>query len=203
MKRSRSLSLLLMGSVLMAGCSEQQTPEQEVFSTFATVQECVTSGLFEENECKEMALSAIAQNPKFKSLEECEKQFGEGQCQQPKQTAAASQPTTNSTYIEPQSGGMWMPMMMGFMAGRMMGGGGFMQGSQPLYRDPASAPGGERSFKTAGGERVRPDAAGRVAQPTPTMKQNLSHAAKPVAPRASKASSGGFSGGSRYGGASS
>jgi len=201
MKRSRSLSLLLMGSVLMVGCSEQQTPEQEVFSTFTTVQECVTSGLFEENECREMALSAIAQNPKFNSLAECEQQFGQGQCQQPEQNAQVAK---GETVVQPHSGGMWMPMMMGFMAGRMMGGGGFMQGAQPLFRDPgATTAAGERNFRTAGGERVRADASGRVSSPTPTMRQNLGHVAKPAAPRASKASSGGFFGGSRYGGASS
>lgn len=63
--------------------------------------------------------------PKYASREECVAEFGEGQCTQtPAQAGMAAQPQ--------QSGSFWMPLMAGYMMGRMMGGGaGFQQ--QPLF----------------------------------------------------------------------
>ena len=209
MKRSKSLSLLLMGSMLATaqGCSSESAKmEEEIFTVFSSLGECTNSGLFTDAECKELATMAISQTPRFTSQEECEAIFGPEECRSTDQTSPAVSATDPSagvvasgTEVQQQGHSSWMPMMMGFMAGRMLGGGAFMHGGQPLYRDKAAAP-DSRSYRTAGGETVRPDARGRIANPSPAMKQSLGHVAKPAQGRVAPGAKGGFGGGSKSGG---
>lgn len=190
MKRSRSLTLLLMGSLSLgvAGCSSESA--EEGMYTFSSVQECASSGLFDEAQCKEMAAQAVAQNPHFSSREECEARFGADAC-----VDAGPRP---GTQVQEGSGSFWMPMLAGFMAGRFLGGGGLMQGVQPLYRNPAATPQQGPSYRTAGGEVIRPGAGGKVANPSPKLTQSMQHTAKPAVRRSGTAvSRGGFSGGAR------
>ncbi len=197
MKRSRMLTLLLMGSLGVGGCGSDS--EKEETYTFTSLDECVRSTAFSEAECRDLAATAVAETPRFASREECEAQFGKDACQDAGgETPGAVSQNGTTTIIQQHSGGMWMPMMMGFMAGRFMGGGSMMRGSQGLYRDPA-APG---TFRTAGGESVRPDASGRV-KPTQSMTRAMSYRAKPVMSRSGVGRSGGFFGGSRFGGGAS
>ena len=215
MKRSRSISLLLMGSLALgsAGCGSENA---EDFSAFTSVNECVVSGLFTEAECREFAQTAQAQTPRFNSKEDCEAKFGAGACEgaapgdalmadgsTAASTSAQADSSTNSTSVRRSSGSMWMPMMMGFMAGRYMGSNGPMQGSQGLYRDPAQQPGqnsGARSFRTATGDSVSTDSTGRVSNPSSKLKQSISHNAKPSMSRSGTGTRGGFSGGGVSGG---
>ena len=210
MKRSKSLSLLLMGSMLATaqGCSsESARVEEEVFTAFSSLGECANSGLFTDAECKELAAMALAQTPRFASQQECEAAFGPEMCRNTGQTPPAVSATDPSvgavatgTEVQQQQGhSSWMPMMMGFMAGRMLGGGAFMHGGQPLYRDPAATQ-GTRSYRTAGGESIRPDTQGRIANPSPAMKQSLGHIAKPAQGRVAPGAKGGFGGGTKAGG---
>ena len=213
-KRSKSISLLLMGALALgpAGCGSDRAEIDESFTTFTSLEQCVTSGLFTDAECRDFARSALLETPSFASQAECEARFGAGNCQAPdgdtlasaEAPADAAQQAANGT-VQRHSGSMWMPMMMGFMAGRFMGAGGPMQGSQGLYRDSAAQPGsgGTQSFRTATGDTVTSDAKGRVTTPSPALKQSLSHNAKPVMTRGGSASKGGFSGGSRVTGAGS
>ena len=131
MKRSKTLSLILMGSMVIggAGCSGEKADEN--MYTFTSLDECVTSAIFSEAECRDLAKSALAQSPRFNNKEECEAQFGEGACEN-----GPAQRQADGT-VHQGSGSMWMPMMMGFMAGRFLGGGGRMQGSQGLFRHTA------------------------------------------------------------------
>lgn len=199
MKRSHSLSLIIMGSLLLPACGEEpKSAQEELFATFTSVQECAASGLFSEKECRDLAIDAVAQSPRFVSQAECEETYGPGQCNYIKDLQAETVPSSEQK-VQSNSGSMWMPMMMGYMAGRMLGGAGFMQGSQPLYKDPA-APAGTTSYRTAGGDVVRPDAKGRVTNPPAKIKQSLSHNAKPVMSRTGTAKRGGFAGSSRFGG---
>lgn len=199
MKRSKALSLILMGSLTVgtAGCGTDRADEG--MYTFTSLDECYSSAIFTEEECRDLARSALAETPRFSSREECEAQFGEGACQEPAQKTASG----DGTVVQQHSGGMWMPMMMGFMAGRFLGGGGMMQGSQGLYRDPAATQQQGKSFRTAGGETVKPGPGGKVPNPTPRMTQSMSHTAKPVMSRTGAGARGGFSGGSSYGGGAS
>ena len=202
-KRSKSISLLLMGTLALGptACGSDRAEIDENFTTFTSLEQCNTSGLFTEAECRDFARTALAETPRFSSLEECESVFGSGSCQSPD----AVQTTEADGTVRQHSGSMWMPMMMGFMAGRFMGANGPMQGSQGLYRDSAAKPGaaGTQNFRTAGGVPVSSDAAGRVSNPSPALKQSVGHNAKPMATRGSGGSKGGFSGGSSATGAGS
>ena len=86
-----------------------------------------------DNALKEAARTA----PKYASREDCVAEFGEGQCQQaPAQAGVA---TENQAQAQQSGGSFWMPLMAGYMMGRLMGGGaGYAQ--QPLFssKNPAS-----------------------------------------------------------------
>ena len=190
MKRSKGISLILMGSLSLAGagCGSEKT-EQEGMYTFSSLNECVSSGIFDEAQCKQMAADAVAQAPRFSSREECEAQFGVEACVHADQQ--------NGTTVRQNSGSMWMPMLAGFMAGRFMGSSGMMQGAQGLYRDPAANPAQGPSYRTAAGDTIKPGPGGKVANPSPRIVQSMQHNAKPVVSRSGSGSRGGFSGGAK------
>ena len=84
MKRSRKTALVLMGSapLLLVACAQQpevQTSEGLFTSVEACASETMNPGL-----CREAFEAAQAQAdevaPRYTSLEECEAEFGEGQC---------------------------------------------------------------------------------------------------------------------------
>lgn len=202
MKRSKALSLILMGSIAVgsSGCGREKAEEGTY--TFTSLDECVNSAIFSETECRELALDALAQTPRFTSREDCEREFGAESCDKMSGNAGGPVTAADGSQVQQHSGGYWMPMMMGFMAGRFMGGGRMMQGSQGLYRDPAANPQQGRSFRTAGGETVKPGTGGRVT-PTPRMTQSMAHKAKPAMGRVGGGTRGGFSGGKTFGGAAS
>ncbi|GHL75461.1 membrane protein [Escherichia coli] len=67
--------------------------------------------------------------PKYATREDCVAEFGEGQCQQAPAQLVWHQKTAQA---QQSSGSFWMPLMAGYMMGRLMGGGaGFAQ--QPLF----------------------------------------------------------------------
>lgn len=187
-----------MGTMALGGTGCSSENAEEGMYTFTSLEECNTSGIFDEAECKDLARQALAQSPRFSSQEECEAQFGAGACQ-----GMGGQQSPGSE-VRPQTGSYWMPMMMGFMAGRFLGGGGgMMRGSQGLYRDPAATPQqGGRNFRTATGDSVKADGKGRVTNPSPRLTQSMQHNAKPAMGRAGSGARGGFSGGSSRGASS-
>ena len=213
MKRSRSLSIVLMSSLSLglAGCGDE--PVKEEFQTFNSLSDCVSSGEFTAAQCQSMADEAKKQAPKFASKEECEKAFGIGACET-EQTAAApgaqatQNGTTSLTDSSHRSGSSWMPLMAGYMMGRFMSGGTAMQGAQPLFRgseQPQQGAAGtttttSRVYRTAGGETVRTDPSGRVANPSTSVRQGFSQSAKPFNARTMTTSRGGFGGSSKFGG---
>lgn len=183
-KTSKSLSLLLMGSLAAAlgGCGSDETVTEE-FRAYSSLDECVKEQLFTPDECRDLAIAAIQQNPKFGSLEECEKKFGQNQCR-----------SYEAKDGNREGGSSWMPLIMGYMAGRYLGGGSMMQSAQPLYGQPGSQP-GARSFRTLDGTSVQPDARGVVNKPSESLRKGFSKSAKPYAIRSGGVSSrGGFTG---------
>lgn len=188
MKRSKALSLLLMGSLTVGGAVGCGKSDKEHFAAYSTVTECVQDGQFTDQECQEFATQAKAQAQatEFASREECENKFGEGACE----TAPASGSDESST----RHSSPWAPMFWGFMAGRLLSGGSAMQGATPLYKGNAGGAAGTSGLRTAWGESVKPGPKGQIT-PTPGMRQNVNHVAKPRLERQSsgrKASSSGF-----------
>ena len=191
-KGSKSLSLVLMGSLTMAmgGCASEETTEE--FRAYQSIDECVKEQIFSQQECQDMAVAAVRQNPQFADKAECEREFGEGNCGQPEQKVQGEQ----------RQGSSWMPLIAGYMMGRYLGGSGMMQGAQPLYKQPQAAPqqgaaartsGG---FRTLGGAAVQTDGKGKVTNASQTMRQGFAKTAKPYAGRTGSGSRGGFAGGS-------
>lgn len=141
-KRSKSVSLAILGAAAfgLAGCKSQETDA----SAFPDEASCVAAAdqgslFFTAEDCK-TAFAEAAQNhletaPRYDSLQVCEEQHGVGNC--------GGDPTAQ------QSGGgmgsIFMPLMMGYLMGSMLGGGrGVM--SQPLMRT------GNGGFSTPAGD---------------------------------------------------
>jgi len=139
MKRSKKAALVLMvpvATLLLASCGE----EREQAMVFSDASECSAAALNSAEQCK--ADYAAAQKlhpqvaPKYLNKEECEADFGAGKCETaPQQTSAG--------------GSVFMPMMMGFLAGQMLNRGG--KGGN--FQQPGAATAGAAA-PGAGGSKV-------------------------------------------------
>ncbi len=194
---TKSLSLVLMSSLTLgvAGCGDDKVTEE--FKAYRSIDECVNDQQYTPQECREMALAAVNQNPKFTDQAECEKEFGAGNCRQ-----LDNQQTANADGTQ-RTGSSWMPLMAGYMMGRYMGANGAMYGAQPLYQQPQQQPGatsgarpsGGFAYRTLGGGSVTADSTGKVANPPSSVRQGFAGTAKSYAPRGGGVSRGGFFGG--------
>jgi len=115
MRKSKTVRLVLLGGTSLAlGACDDTPPSDAKF--FANLQECTAH--YSEDKCQTMIKKAdeehVANAPKYSRKEECEAEFGIGHCE----TRGEG------------SGSFFMPMMMGYMLGNMMGGGWY----GPVYR---------------------------------------------------------------------
>ncbi|EMH4163917.1 DUF1190 family protein [Pluralibacter gergoviae] len=149
------VALAITAVFMLAGCEKSD----ETVSLYQNADDCSAANPGKSAECTASYNNALKEAektaPKYASREDCIAEFGEGQCQQAPAQAGMS--------AENHSGGsFWMPLMAGYMMGRLMGGGaGFQQ--QPLFssKNPASPAYGKYT-----------DAAGKgygAAQPGRTM----------------------------------
>lgn len=112
MKKSRAIRLVLLGStsLTLAACS-QKPPSDATF--FSKVEDCIP--VKGEAVCREGFAKSegswVAEAPRFTQKEQCEAEFGAGNCE----TRAGS-------------GGFFLPMMMGYMMGSRF--------NSPVYRGP-------------------------------------------------------------------
>lgn len=140
MKRSRSIRLVLLGSVGLiglAGCDQSDPLSKSDF--FTDQAECAK--VKDADSCRQALADARAKHiqtaPAFTSREECEAQFGAENCmetkEQPGQAQSSSSHTSSSSSTTYRSsGGSWfMPIMMGYMMGRGAG----APSGQPVYRN--------------------------------------------------------------------
>lgn len=103
--------------VTLAGCGNQ-----EEVNVVSSVEECASKTELNLMECEAAYQKAVAEaertGPKYNSRAQCEAEFGRGQC-------GAS-----------RSGGVFMPMMAGFMVGQMLSGSSNYGGASynPVYR---------------------------------------------------------------------
>lgn len=120
MKKSHSIKLALLGGASMAltACGDDGPPDDARF--FAETKEC--AAVYGDAPCADAAVKAeethLVQAPKFARQEQCEAEFGAGNCET-RQSAGG--------------GSFFMPLLMGYMMGNMLGGNRF---SQPVYRGP-------------------------------------------------------------------
>ena len=145
MKKSKSIRLALLGSTGFALVACDEAPPTDA-RFYASVDEC--SAIHGKASCEQAFAQSeathAAEAPQFNRKEECEAEFGAGNCET--KTASTS------------GGGMgsfFMPMMMGYMVGRMlspgMPGAAGRMGSPTTARPVYSDRGG---FLHAGGAQV-------------------------------------------------
>lgn len=127
------VALAVTAVFMLSGCEKTD----ETVSMYQNADDCSSANPGKSAECTASYNNALKEAertaPKYASREDCVAEFGEGQCQQAP-TQAGMAPENQA-----QSGGgsFWMPLMAGYMMGRMMSGG--MQ-QQPLFssKNPAS-----------------------------------------------------------------
>lgn len=176
LRNSASVIALVAASAMFTTACEEPKVEAAIYET---LQQCLKDINMVRSECEKNYNSARQQHatvaPKFASKQECETEFGAARCEQAPQRTSSG-------------GSMFMPLMMGYMMGSMIGGRGFGN-SQPLYRT-RSNPG---TFRTSDNK-----AAGRSTGRTQVAKSSM---ARPTS-KASTRSRGGFgSSGRRFGSA--
>ncbi len=200
-----------MGSLTVAagGCGSDEPTED--FRAYQSIDECVREQVFTAQECRDMAIAAVRQMPRFSSQAECEQQYGDGNCAQPEDKAPDGQQN-----VQGEQRSSWMPLLAGYMVGRYLGGSGMMQGSQPLFRGQQAAPqaapqagapgtaarasgGFANSFRTLGGGTIQTDGKGMVTNPSQAVRQGFTKTAKPYAGRVGSGGRGGFSGSRGFG----
>ena len=124
MKRSYTIRLMLLGTGLisMTACEQNSQSAQPIFKSEQECQKQADPKVCIEafNKAKEEHIKTA---PRFMSLKECEEKFGVGKC--------AEQPENER---RAHGGGIFMPMMMGFMMGNMMSG----LSAQPVYMDKSN-----------------------------------------------------------------
>lgn len=139
--RIAPLALAVGATFILAGCEKAD----ETVSLYQNADDCTRANPSMKEQCNTTYNNALQEAqktaPKYATREECVAAFGESQCTQSTTTANAS---------SHQQGSFWMPLMAGFMMGKLMGGNNYSQ--QPIFRpNPANNP--------AGGQYV--DASGR------------------------------------------
>lgn len=152
--RVAPVALAISAVFMLAGCEQAD----ETVSLYKNADDCSTSNPSMSEQCTTAYNNALKEAektaPKYATREDCVAEFGDAQCTQaPAQAGMAAESQS--------SGSMWMPLMAGYMMGRMMGGG--MGAQQPLFssKNPASPAYGK--YTDAGGKSYG------AAQPGRTM----------------------------------
>ncbi|WP_207100462.1 DUF1190 domain-containing protein [Paracoccus shandongensis] len=185
-KRSRTVALTILGaaSFAIAGCREEQVDAQAFPDLNACLAAADEGGLFTADECRQSFAEAeqlhVESAPRYDSLQVCEEQHGVGNC-----GSEASQTSGGS-------GGIFMPLLAGYLIGSMLGGGGLSR-SQPMYRTP------QGGYTNAARTSTFSSNTGRAALNPSQFARPAATVGQPPMSRATAASRGGFgsTGGSR------
>lgn len=161
MKRWSSVSTVLMMSASLIALSACEEPQVDA-SIYESLEQCKGDPLLTDGQCETSFNEARTQHaavaPKYTSAADCQADFGADKCEE-------------APYKTSSGGSVFMPLMMGYMMGSMMGGRGSM-GSQPLYRSAQSP----NNFRTAENQNVGSKTGGtkvaRSATSRPTFKSS-------------------------------
>ena len=186
-KRSRSAALSILGAAAfaLAGCQEEKT-EAAAFSDEASCLAAASpGGWFTEKDCNDAFAEAKALHdetaPRYDSQQVCEEEHGVGACGADSISGGGS-------------GGIFMPLLVGYMMGQVLGGGRVM--SQPVVKTSGGG------FSTPnGGTRIGSLNSGGQISTTAFQKAAVTKGQPPMT-KAMVAQRGGFgkSGGMRTGG---
>ncbi|HHQ6560260.1 TPA: DUF1190 family protein [Serratia fonticola] len=156
--RVAPVALAISAVFILAGCEQAD----ETVSLYKNADDCSTSNPSMSEQCTTAYNNALKEAektaPKYATREDCVAEFGEAQCTQaPAQAGMAAESQS--------SGSMWMPLMAGYMMGRMMGGGGYAQ--QPLFSSKNAASPANGKFVDASGKSYGPATAGGRSMTVP------------------------------------
>ncbi len=165
MKRWNSISIALLAGVSVIALSACEEPTVDA-AVFESLQQCLENPDMDPDQCRQSFAAARSQHesvaPKYASQSDCEADFGDARCE-------------TSRYRTQGGGSVFMPLMMGYMMGSMIGGRSAVA-SQPLYRSAGDA----RNYRTAdnrkvgsatGRTRVASSAASRPSVKTSTLSR--------------------------------
>lgn len=148
------VALAVTAVFMLAGCEQSD----ETVSMYQNADDCSSANPGKSEQCtvafNKAKEEAVKTAPKYATREDCIAEFGEGQCQQ-----APAQAGLNSNAESQQSGSFWMPLMAGYMMGRMMSGG--MGAQQPLFTSKAAGSPANGKFVDAAGKSYGPATTGR------------------------------------------
>lgn len=147
-----ALSLLVAFGVVACGGSD----DTEQLTIYADAQDCISNNPNMVSECNAVYEGAIKEAietaPKYATFEECTADFGAENCQS---VQATGNSVANAEQAVQQSsgGGFFMPLLAGFMMGKMMSGmaGGNNMAHKPVY-SPKDATGRPTNFYDSSGK---------------------------------------------------
>ena len=161
-KSFSAFKLMGVSLIVLTACEEPRVDA----AVFENLQQCIDYPDASSKECEQNYKEARGQHaavaPKYASEADCQADFGAGQCEQ-------------APYRSSSGGSVFMPLMMGYMMGSMIGGRRSMI-SQPLYRSAKSP----TVFRTAenrnvgstiGRTQVASSAASRPSFKTSTLRR--------------------------------
>ncbi|WP_339107610.1 DUF1190 domain-containing protein [Thioclava sp. GXIMD4216] len=128
-KRSRYVALTIMGAAAftLAGCKEEKVDAQAFPDLASCEQAAGAGGDFTAEQCRTAFAQAQELNvesaPRYDSLQVCEEQHGVGNCGSEEEATG---------HQGSGMGGIFMPLLAGYLIGNMLGGRG---SAQPLYRN--------------------------------------------------------------------
>lgn len=164
--RLAPIAIAMTAVFALSGCEESD----ETVSLYMNAQECAQANPSNAAQCEDAYRTALQEAaktaPKYATLEECVAEFGDAQCTQTASIDGKRVSTENVNNLNPENtqmaqansgGSFFMPLMAGYMMGRLMSGGA----SQPLFssHNPASPANGK--FVDASGRNYGPAVGGR------------------------------------------
>ncbi|MFS1562473.1 MAG: DUF1190 family protein [Candidatus Arsenophonus phytopathogenicus] len=168
--RLASVALTISTVFMLSACEQSD----ETVSLYTNAEDCAQKNPAQSEQCslayKNALQEAAITAPKYATREDCVAEFGEEKCTQAStQTATQTQTASQAqaglatkNQASEQSGSFWMPLMAGYMMGRLMDGGTAAPApaTQPLFSssNPASSANGK--FVDASGKNYGPAVAG-------------------------------------------
>lgn len=153
---------LAVSAVFMLSACEQN---DETVSLYTNADECSQANPSQSEQCKTAYNNALKEAektaPKYATREECVAEFGEQQCTQTPAQAGVGQ----QAQAQNSSGSFWMPLMAGYMMGRLMG--GSSAPSQPLFTSQSASSPANGKFVDATGKSYGPATAGGRSMTVP------------------------------------
>lgn len=156
--RLAPLAVAVSAVLLVAGCEQHD----QTVTMYQNADDCSQAHPSMAEQCqtsyKQAQQEAIKTAPKYATQADCVAEFGEGQCTA---TPTSANSGTEQTAQTQQSGGSWMPLLAGYMMGRMMSG-GFAQ--QPLFTSKTANSPMNGKFVDATGRSLGPATYGRTTK---------------------------------------